>query len=388
MPALFSLRTIVTSVTIALALPVIGLANSKLRRVPPPKASDSGSGGGHGAPAHGGGHGGHSAAKPVVNEKLTYAAPEGWQEVPAPKGYLKTYSKPVDDPSIYKASIQIRRKEGPHPIDGIFLDEMKEFLVHKIQSSGSPMRKYEVRSGELLTLPSGRDAILIYADFYLDAEPMMHLHFIVSSADNHYFFTYTDTKAEMENPGVGTTASQVFESFVAVELPSGAPGRFKWPIRIGVGIFSLIALIMILQKVVGRKYSNDHDDGMADDGMADDGMPAQVGLAAAAPGPAAPAQAAALMAQAAPQSQPPSQPQSQPQAKAKPKKKSLFSFGRKSSFEDDFDAEDGDEGEDSFALEAQPMPAEEPFALGSDDFGDDNEEDDWNLADTEKTKIS
>lgn len=363
--------------TIALALPSLAVANSKLRRLPPPKAGANGAGaseatGGHGGSGHSaGGHsaGGHKA--PVVHEKLTFTAPEGWQEVAPQKGYLKTFSKVVDDPKIYKASIQIRRKEGPHPIDGIFLDEMKEWLVHKIQGSGSPMAKYEVRSGELLTLPSGREAILIYADFYLDGEAMMHLHFIVSSADNHYFFTYTDTKAEMENPGVGTTASQVFESFVAVDLPSSAPGRFQWPIRIGVGLFVFVALVVLIQRKVGRKYAGSspsheysEDGGDASFAGGDDDY-SEASFDGGEPVSAAPVAAAKL---------------------AKKRLLPKLSFGKKSApAEDEF----GDLDSESEALSSpgQSFAAEEPFDVGSDDFEDDAE-DDWNLADTEKTKIS
>lgn len=366
------LRSITLSIlTIAFALPSLSLANSKLRRLPPPPKAKAGNTDHGGAKSsHGEAGSGHGAKKsghkkPVITEKLTYAAPEGWQEVAPQKGYLKTFSKVVDDPEVYKASIQIRRKEGPHPIDGIFLDEMKEWLVHKIQGSGSPMAKYEVRSGELLTLPSGRDAILIYADFFLDAEPMMHLHFIVSSADNHYFFTYTDTKAEMENPGVGTTASQVFESFVAVDLPTAAPGRFQWPIRIGVGLFVFVAIVLIVQRKVGRKYAggssthSEHDDDDASYG--DESYSDMSGEAvSAAPAPA-----------------------------AKFSKKRLIpsiSLGRKSRPADDEFADMGDDDEE-FSSAGQQLAAEEPFAVGSDDFEDDAE-DDWNLADTEKTKIS
>lgn len=370
----YRIGIILASLTVfsgSLALPSYG--NSKLRRVPPPKASAAEQGGaaGHGSSS---GHGSSRSAHKGVNEKLSYTVPEGWDEVPAPKGYLKTYSRQVDDPETYKASIQIRREPEAHPIDAIFMDEMKEYLVHKIQGSGSPMAKYEVRSGELLTLPSGRKAILIYADFFLGSEAMMHQHFIISSADNHYFFTYTDTKAEMENPGVGTTASRVFESFVAAELPSMGPGRFDLQIMLGVGLFGFIALVLIAQKLVGRKYNSDDADLAEDDGMdADAFTPRSVSEGQ---------QAVTQQASATPQPAKPS------------KKKGLFSRSSKAVEEDEEMA--AFEAAHAMADQApapeqvsQPMLTEEPFVVSSDDFQDDGDEaDDWNLADTEKTKIS
>lgn len=402
-------------------------ANSKVRRPPPPKSAE----GDHsGAPAHGtASHGQGTSAGSA--EVLTYKAPEGWQELGPQKGYIKTFSKIVDDPEVYRASIQIRREAGPHPIDQIFLDETKEHLVHKIANSGSQMDRYTVRSGELLTLDSGRKAILIYADFNLRGEEMMHQHFIISSADNHYYLTYTDTKAEMENPGVGTTASQVFESFTTVDLPSMAPGRFKWPIRLGVGLFVLIALGMIIQKVKGRKYNDSEpsDSYAEDEGFGDNTFTAQVKAPARAHANAA--QPAAVQGQpvppvpqqvpaspegsqagevvAHPAAQPPAQAHAggqgagqQPAKPAKPAKKSWF--GRKSKA-NDYDDDDLGEfsatsempmgaselplGADSGIADAgQPMLTEEPFTVSSQDFSDEGEDDDWNLADTEKTKIS
>lgn len=358
--------------TVALMLPGIAAANSKLRRMPPPKSDQAPEAA---SSEHGGGHKKSSSpSKATSAEKLTYAAPEGWQEVPPQKGYLKTFSKLVDDPEVYKASIQVRRQQGPHPIDGIFLDEMKEYLVHKIQGSGSPMAKYEVRSGELMTLPSGRKAILIYADFYLDTEAMMHLHFIVSSADNHYFFTYTDTKSEMENPGVGTTASQVFDSFVAVDLPSMAPGRFQWPLRIGVGLFAFVALVLVLQRIKGRKYAQNSNHDEYGDHSAEAADEASVVASTGSE------------AEEYPQLSLDSDDAPAPKLKKK-RLMPRLSLGKKKarSLEDELgDMGDDDEG---FSSAGQQLATEEPFALAADDFEDEGE-DNWNLADTEKTKIS
>lgn len=200
----------------------------------------------------------------IDKEDLSYTPPEGWSENPAQKGYIGLYSKTISDAGAYKSTIQVKAGEGSIYIDSISLGEYREFLLHKLGSGSSAMKYYGIRSEQIVELNDGLKGLVFYADFKMNNEPFMHLHLIVSNKRNHYFFTYTDTKEEMERSGISSTAATVFKSFSEINLNGTQPSRFFLPIAIGGAIIGFLVSFIFIRKLSGSKYKSEEPESLED----------------------------------------------------------------------------------------------------------------------------
>ena len=183
----------------------------------------------------------------VHNEKgFKIRVPDGYLVEPPPAGTsaMFRYHKEVKKGSLqYKPYLSVLTFARSTSIDkDSFYDPKAAANSYKIKLQyeevyGIP-GKYEIMQESIITVKSGRDAMLIYARFPLPSTNILQAHLIMSGENRTYQVTFTDMEATFEE-----NFNAVYPFLVDMDFEGEAPSR---PTLFGKSLpFVLVILITI-----------------------------------------------------------------------------------------------------------------------------------------------
>ncbi len=158
--------------------------------------------------------------KVVTLGDLSFAYPLSWVYSSNKPGVTAQIEAPTASRNEFKRNLQIRTYR-----EGLFLtkssvQDFAEEMVRNFEKASGSIREYSMRNAELVDLSSGVKAGVIYASFKINDFPLMHMHVLVSSANNHYAITATDFEDMLDGTGDDDHLAEFWEIVNTINIKS------------------------------------------------------------------------------------------------------------------------------------------------------------------------
>ncbi len=219
----------------------------------------------------------------VEDRGFTIQAPVGWEVYRDMNGATIFMQAPKEEGLIYQRNIRVMAFNEPEFIDEMTFEEYEQKIVENSTKMSNAVVDYRIRNRTTIELAGGLPAGLFYAEFMIDGIPMMQMHILASSAENHFILTYTDLQEhfEMDN---SPYLAEAFSSLQSVELNSSPPSRNRSVILIGglaIGLLSLLVAVKIIRARKVKALADGLDEYGEDEDIADPSDPVESQLESA-----------------------------------------------------------------------------------------------------------
>lgn len=188
----------------------------------------------------------------IEGKDFRITVPDGWQVLENYEGASLFIEAPLTDGSAYRRNMRVMAFSEPVFVDTFSLETMAERITRGVSESSNSIRDYQMTSKMLIDFDSGLRGLLYYGDFTMLGVPMMQMHLVVSSADNHFILAYTDLKENFDFDN-SPFLDQAFATMGSIVIKTRAPERFIFIKIIGLLAAGLISLGFFIRYMMNRR---------------------------------------------------------------------------------------------------------------------------------------
>ncbi len=194
-----------------------------------------------------------SVTEAVIEGKdFRISVPDGWQVLENYEGASLFIEAPLTDGSAYRRNMRIMAFSAPVFVDTFSLETMADKISRGVSESSNSIRDYQMTNKMLMDFDSGLRGLLYYGDFTMLGVPMMQMHLVVSSADNHFILAYTDLKENFDFDN-SPFLDQAFSTMGSIVMETKAPERFVFIKIFGLLAAGLISLGLFIRYMMNRR---------------------------------------------------------------------------------------------------------------------------------------
>ena len=191
----------------------------------------------------------------VKNKGFSIIPPLGWEIHTDYPNMSLLLQIPYKKGLAYQRTIQVMIFKGSRYIDDITSREFEKILIKKYSGMSQSITKYRVRNNLMTVIDDGREGILYYTEFLLEAKKMMQAHVLVSSDKHSYLLTYTDISAHFEGEKASKYLTKAWKSMISIRLAGDPPVRFQKMFLMGLMVIAILILLVLFYLIRHAKAS-------------------------------------------------------------------------------------------------------------------------------------